>query len=80
VLPPPPWADAGASALRSLPIGQPDRAARRRVMLIVLVVVALAAAAAGYVGVRLIAHQESGVPVVAGASSPAQADTAGRHH
>jgi len=64
VLPPPPWADAGAGSLRPLPVALPRRTGRQKMVLVaVAMLVAAAAAAAGYFGVRAIGHPDGSVPV-----------------
>ncbi len=66
-LPPPPWADVGAAALRPLPVpGEPRSRQRKTLLALLAVLVAIAAAVAGYFGVRTIAHLDSGVPIAAG--------------
>lgn len=66
VLPPPPWADAaGAAALRPLPVRAGERSRRQKAVLaLIAVLVGLVAALAGYLVVRVIAHVETGVPIV----------------
>jgi len=64
MLPPPPWAGAGAASLRPLPVEFPRRTRRQQIVLLaVAVLVTAAAAAAGFFGVRAIAHLDNSVPV-----------------
>jgi serine/threonine protein kinase len=65
-LPPPPWANAGgAAALRPLPVRAGERTRRQRVLLAVIaLLVGVVAALAGFFVVRVIAHVQTGIPII----------------
>lgn len=64
-LPPPPWAGIDSGSLRALPVRAPERTSRRKLVLAACaLVIATIAALAGYLGVRVIAHQENGTPIL----------------
>ena len=64
-VPPPPWAGAGASSLRPLPVRAPSRTSAQKVALASLaLLIAVAAAAAGFLAIRAIAHLQAGVPLL----------------
>ena len=65
-LPPPPWADAGgAAALRPLPVRAGERTRRQKTVLAVLaLLIGVVAAVAGFLVIRVIAHVETGVPIL----------------
>jgi len=82
-LPPPPWAQADAAALRPLPDRSPERSSRVRVVTTVLV--AVLAAILGFFAVRIIADAADGnaadgsaVAAVVTAQIPSAAMSAGR--
>jgi serine/threonine protein kinase len=76
-LPPPPWATAGgADSLRPLPLRAGKRSRRQQVVLaMVTLLIGVVAALAGFLAVRVIAHVQTGVPIISfsatlGSASP----------